>query len=140
MQNLSMDAVRLCVFPLSLIGNAVACLLKLPQSSITSWAELQIAFMERYFLWLKKLKLKDQTNNFEQLPGYSRTMWERFTMSLRNISDHKIVDIALVKIFYQCLDENSQACADSILGDMFLDQPFTRIAERIVQVVKTNRA
>ena len=47
------------------------------------------------------------------------------------VPDHKIVDDALVEIFYRALDENSQACADTIMGGVFLDQPFALIAARI---------
>ncbi|MDV3181336.1 MAG: hypothetical protein Q8830_04060, partial [Candidatus Phytoplasma australasiaticum] len=62
--------------------------------------------------------------------------WERFTKCLRMVPNHKIVDDALVKIFYRALDENSQAYADTIMGGMFLDQPFALIATRMEQVVK----
>lgn len=58
---------------------------------------------------------------------------------MRRVPDHKIVDDVLVEIFYRAIDENSQACTNTVMGGMFVDQPFTRIAERIEQVVKTNR-
>lgn len=50
------------------------------------------------------------------------------------------MDDALVEIFYRALEENSQGCADTIMGGMFLYQLFTRIPKRMEQVVKTNRA
>ncbi|MDV3181258.1 MAG: hypothetical protein Q8830_03575, partial [Candidatus Phytoplasma australasiaticum] len=64
-QNLSLDAIGLRVFPLLLIGNVVVWLSKLPPGTITSWVELYRVFLERYFPRSKKLKLKDQINNFE---------------------------------------------------------------------------
>jgi len=139
--NISMDAIGLRVFPLSLTGNAAVWLSELPPGMITSWAELQQVFLEKYFPRAKKLKLKDQINNFHQLPGESiGATWERFTKYLRMVPDHKIVDDSLVEIFYRALDENSKAVADTIMGGVFIDQPFQYIAQRMERVVKTNRA
>ncbi|MCF7184085.1 retrotransposon gag domain-containing protein, partial [Corynebacterium parakroppenstedtii] len=105
-QNLSLDVVGLRVFPLSLTSNTAVWLFELPPGTITSWAELQRVFLERYFPRSKKLKLKDQINNFEQLPGDSiSTTWEQFTKCLRSIPNHKIVDDALVEIFYHALNK-----------------------------------
>src|ERR1051325_11511703 len=109
---------------------------------ISSWAELQQVFLEKYFPKAKKLKLKGQINNFLQLPGESiGATWERFTKYLRMVPDHKIVDDSLVEIFYRALDENSKAVADTIMGGgVFIDQPFQYIAQRMERLVKTNRA
>src|ERR1051325_8309141 len=108
---------------------------------ISSWAELQQVFLEKYFPKAKKLKLKGQINNFLQLPRESiGATWERFTKYLRMVPDHKIVDDSLVEIFYRALDENSKAVADTIMGGVFIDQPFQYIAQRMERVVKTNRA
>lgn len=135
-----MDTVQLCIFLLSLMGTVV-WLFELPQSSITSWADLYKAFLEMYFLRSKKIKLKGQINNFEQLPSDSiSTMQERITICLRSIPDHKIVDDTLVEIVYCALDENSQACTDTIMGGMFWINLFAKIVEQMEQVVKTNHA
>lgn len=58
-QNLFMDVAGLQVFPLSLTGEATIWLSKLPYNSISTWADMQKAFSERYFPTSKKLKLKE---------------------------------------------------------------------------------
>ncbi|MDV3181235.1 MAG: hypothetical protein Q8830_03425 [Candidatus Phytoplasma australasiaticum] len=59
---------------------------------------------------------------------------------MRSVPDHKIVDDALVETFYRPINKKSQSCADTVMGVIFLDQSFLRIAEQMEITIKTNHA
>lgn len=65
-QNMSIDVVGLRIFLVSLSSEATLSLFELSRSSISTWVEMQKAFLERYFLKSKKLKLKDYINKLQE--------------------------------------------------------------------------
>ncbi|PHT37690.1 hypothetical protein CQW23_21263 [Capsicum baccatum] len=62
------NAIRLCLFPLSLFGEATLWLNGLTPDSITNWRQLKDAFIERFYPPSKRAQLRDEISNFRQLP------------------------------------------------------------------------
>ena len=61
------DALRLRLFPYSLIDRARAWLNSLPSDSITTWNELADKFLMKYFPPTKNTKLRNEITSFHQL-------------------------------------------------------------------------
>lgn len=130
-QHLSMDALGLHVFPMTLTGNAALWFSKHPQRVITSWVELQHTFLTRFFIRPNRFKLRDRIISFQQFPGDSlMSTWERYKECLRNAQDHGIYNSTLVLSFYQALNTDNQAHADALMGGSVLGKPFTEVDEQ----------
>lgn len=48
-KNISLESVRLRLFPIYFISEATKCLDDLPRNSITTWDELMVSFFVRFF-------------------------------------------------------------------------------------------
>ncbi|KAH9769288.1 hypothetical protein KPL71_011944 [Citrus sinensis] len=68
------DALRLRLFPYSLIDRARAWLNSLPTDSITTWNELADKFLMKYFLPTTNAKLRNEITSFHQLEDESLLM------------------------------------------------------------------
>ncbi|XP_061368923.1 uncharacterized protein LOC133311831 [Gastrolobium bilobum] len=78
------DAILLRLFTYSLKDDARRWLQSLPQGSITTWDDLQIKFLARFFSASKRAKLKDEITWFKQKELESiYEAWERFKTLLR---------------------------------------------------------
>ncbi|XP_061351985.1 uncharacterized protein LOC133296957 [Gastrolobium bilobum] len=78
------DAILLRLFIHSLKDDASRWLQSLPQESITTWDDLQIKFLAKFFSASKRAKLKDEITGFKQKESESiYEAWERFKTLLR---------------------------------------------------------
>lgn len=83
-----MNAIGLMVFPLLLIGDAIIWMYELPYNLITTLDRLNRVFMEKYFLVLKKWKIKYKLN-FVKLHGkLVRSSWDSFIGFMRSMCYH----------------------------------------------------
>ena len=89
------------MFPLSLMGEALIWFTKLPYNSIFTWNKLRDIFLARYYPVSKKLSHKDRVINFVALLGESvSSSWDRFTLFLKSVPNHRIDDESLKEYFY----------------------------------------
>jgi len=66
LNGVSIDAIRLWLFPFSLKDKARAWLHSLPPDSIRTWDELTIAFLAKFFPPSKTTSLQNQITTFTQ--------------------------------------------------------------------------
>ena len=73
------EALRLCLFPLSLGDRAKHWLTSQPPDSITSWNDLVHKFLTKFFPPSKIAQLVQEINTFGQLEGENLAeAWDRF--------------------------------------------------------------
>ncbi|KAJ9539390.1 hypothetical protein OSB04_032123 [Centaurea solstitialis] len=115
------DAIRLRVFPLTLVGEARAWLRSLEPSSITTWEGLRSNFLSRFFPPSKIDKLKADIRSFQQDDGETISeAWERFKHLLNSCPSHGLTKSEQVQTFYSGLAYSSRATLDSSAGGVFM--------------------
>ncbi|KAJ9567662.1 hypothetical protein OSB04_003628 [Centaurea solstitialis] len=115
------DAIRLWVFPLTLIGEARAWLRSLEPSSITTWEGLCSKFLSRFFPPSKIDKLRAEIRSFQQQDGETISeAWERFKHLLNSCPSHELNKSEQVQTFYSGLAYSSRATLDSSAGGVFM--------------------
>nr|GEZ74696.1 hypothetical protein [Tanacetum cinerariifolium] len=85
------DALRLYLFPHSLIHHATAWFDCLPRNSINTFEQMAKMFLGKYFLPSMVTKLKNEITNFLQRPDESLfEEWERYKLSIDRCPNHNM--------------------------------------------------
>ena len=72
------------------------------------------------------------------LPGDSvNSSWDRFTLFLRSIPNHRIDDESLKEYFYRGQDDNNKVVLDTIAGGSYGECPY---AEKLEKISRNNKA
>ncbi|RWR94836.1 hypothetical protein CKAN_02414900 [Cinnamomum micranthum f. kanehirae] len=102
--NFSSEALKMFLFPFSLKDKAKYRLRTLPTSSITTWAQPQQKFLDKYFSVGKTNQYRRSTTSFAQTDGeQSHKAWDRFKDLIRKCPHHQIAKWQLVQFFYDGL-------------------------------------
>ncbi|XP_060190996.1 uncharacterized protein LOC132620349 [Lycium barbarum] len=137
----SMEAVRLRLFPYSLTGEATAWLDDLPSGSITTWEELTEAFLKKFFPPSRMLQLRDEINNFRQLPDEAlHETWTRFKKKVKSCPKHGLPDGVLLQTFYRSLDAVNKSVANNIAEGSLMDNSYATVCELLDKLTETNEA
>ena len=79
MNGVQPDAIRLILFPFSLMERAKRWFTSLPANSITTWQELYTAFFNKYLPPAKVMIIRNEINSFFQREDETfYECWERF--------------------------------------------------------------
>ena len=108
---------KLRLFPFTLTGRARDWLLSLPSGTIQTWEELELKFLEKYFLMSKYWDKKMEISNFKQ--GESESLydaWERFTLMLKRGPNHELTEKQYLQIFTEGLKNNIRMFLDASAG------------------------
>ena len=85
------EALRLCLFPLSLSDRAKHWFTSQPSDSSTSWNDLAQKFLTKFFPPAKIAQLVQEINTFKQFEGENLAeAWERFHELPRRCPHHKL--------------------------------------------------
>lgn len=121
----SLNTLKLHLFPFSLKDKARVWLFFLPQESITIWDQLSHKFLSIFLPSSKTTQLRHKiTLLFEA--------WERFNKYLRSCPHHDLEKWLLVYIFYNGLtygERNSVAAAGGCLTNKQVDETIDLIEE-----------
>ena len=105
-----------------------------------TWDQLRGVFLVRYYLVTKKLNYKVKVNNFVALPGESESSsWDKFTIFLRGIPNHRIDDESLKEYFYRDQDDNKKEVLDIIVGYYYGECTYTKTVEKWVKISHKNK-
>ncbi|CAM8890281.1 unnamed protein product [Rhodiola kirilowii] len=119
---ISEDAKLLRLFPFSLTGRARDWLMSQTPDSFTTWEELAMAFLNKYFPPSKTAHYRSQITNFVQMDGETLyEAWERYKEYQRLCPHHNLDDLLLFPTFYQGVDGNSRLALDTALGGAIMD-------------------
>lgn len=93
---------------------AWAWLQSLPANSITSWAQLKVAFLKWYFPPSKTTQVGNEINNFRQEEGESLfDAWEHFKDLLRICPFHGLEKWMIIHTFYNGLLYSTRMTLDA---------------------------
>ncbi|CAM8877992.1 unnamed protein product [Rhodiola kirilowii] len=118
----SEDAKLLRLFPFSLTGKAKDWLRSQTPDSFTTWEELAVAFLNKYFPPSKTAYYRNQITNFSQLDGENLyEAWERYKEYQRLCPHHNLDDLQVFHTFYHGVDGNSRLALDTASGSAIMD-------------------
>ncbi|CAN6687819.1 unnamed protein product [Malus baccata var. baccata] len=119
----SSEAIKLRLFPFSLKDKAKAWLHSLPANSITTWAELQERFLNKFFPSSKTLALKKEILAFAQKPNESfHEAWERYN-EMYTKCPHAGFDSNLqMNIFYDGLNATTKSHVNASAGGSLMSK------------------
>ena len=116
-QGLSADELRLRIFPFTLKDTARKWLQKLAPRSITTWVQLQEAFLSKYFPPSRAARVRSVLVSFHQHPSESfYESWERFKDLEMSCPHHGLEKWFLVDLFYRGLSPEQRQIVDTFSG------------------------
>ena len=99
--NFSSEALKMFLFPFSLNDKAKYWLSTLPANSITTWAQLQQKFLDKYFSMGKTNQYRRSITSFAQTDNEQfHEAWDRFKDLIRKCPHHQIAKWQLVQFIY----------------------------------------
>lgn len=136
--NVSDEAIRLRLFPLSSRDKAKAWLLSEPHHSITSWEDLASKFLGKFFPPSRTVKLKVDINNFVQYETENLyEAWERCKDMLRNCPHHGLEKWMIAIQFYNGLSSSNRTLVDATAGGAF-DQKTPDEVYTLIETIAKN--
>ncbi|XP_026399562.1 uncharacterized protein LOC113295436 [Papaver somniferum] len=107
----------LTAFPFSLIDSAEEWFYSLPPRSITTWNEMQRAFLEKYFPASKAATIRKAISGIEQITGETLyDYWERYKKLLARCPHHQISEKLIVQYFYDGLLQSERNLINASSG------------------------
>ncbi|EPS61316.1 hypothetical protein M569_13480, partial [Genlisea aurea] len=118
------DAIRLRLFPFSLVGNAKKWFENLPDNSIRTWRDMEEAFLDKFFEVNKFSNTRYELTTFSQEHGESiAAAWERFKDIERVTNNHGLNSWAVIMCFHDGLTDHSKSMLDAALGPVDAKSP-----------------
>nr|GEU70567.1 reverse transcriptase domain-containing protein [Tanacetum cinerariifolium] len=100
----TVDALRLYLFPHSLKHHATAWFDRLPRNSITTFEKMAKMFLGKYFPPSTVTKLRNEITNFHQRPNESLfEAWEHYKLSIDRCPNHNMLPVTQIDTFYNGL-------------------------------------
>ena len=117
------EAIRLILFPFSLMDRAKRWFTSLPPNSINTWQELYNAFFNKYFPPAKVLKIRNEINSFYQRDdkGFYEC-WDRFKDLQRQCPPQLIPSWDLVQSFYKGVNPSVLVNIDAAVGETIMSK------------------
>nr|GEU73335.1 reverse transcriptase domain-containing protein [Tanacetum cinerariifolium] len=98
------DALRLYLFPHSLIHHATAWFDRLPRNSIQTFEPMAKMFLGKYFPPSMVTKLRNKITNFRQRPDESLfEAWECYKLLIDRCPNHNMLPVTQIDTFYNGL-------------------------------------
>ncbi|KAK4263286.1 hypothetical protein QN277_028722 [Acacia crassicarpa] len=113
LNGISEEELKLCCVPYCLKGEARQWVLRLPEASIKSWAEMYEQFILKYYSSQKTSKLRDKNHFFTQQDESFHEAWERYNLLISQCPHHQFPHILLMKFFYNELDPENHCEVDN---------------------------
>ncbi|CAM8935245.1 unnamed protein product [Rhodiola kirilowii] len=118
----SEDAKLLRLFPFSLTGRAKDWLRSQTPDSFTTWEELAVEFLNKYFPPSKMAFYRNQITNFAQMDGENLyEAWERYKEYQRLCPHHNLNDLQVFHTFYHGVDSASRLALDTASGGAIME-------------------
>nr|GFB37742.1 reverse transcriptase domain-containing protein [Tanacetum cinerariifolium] len=115
------DALRLYLFPHSLIYHATAWFDHLPRNSITTFEQMAKMFLGKYFPPSMVMKLRNEITNFRQRPDESLfESWEHYKLSIDRCPNHNMLPVTQIDTFYNGLTLRHHDTINAAAGGTFM--------------------
>ncbi|GJT09216.1 reverse transcriptase domain-containing protein [Tanacetum coccineum] len=117
------SAIKLMLFPFSLVGAARCRLEKEPPRFILTWEDLVSKFINEFFPPSRTTNLRNEISNFEQRFGESfHEAWDRYKDLLRACPHHGFTELHQLDTFYNALNPTDQDSLNSAAGGNLLER------------------
>nr|XP_009782928.1 PREDICTED: uncharacterized protein LOC104231610 [Nicotiana sylvestris] len=124
--NVTLEAIRLLLFPFSVTGAAQVWLNSLPINSIATWDELVKQFHNKFHPPNKTAQQIDEIVSFKQKPMETlHETWGRFKGMLVMCPHHGIPEQMLGQRFYMGLSDGLKNIVDASAGGAFLSKTWS---------------
>nr|GEU97163.1 reverse transcriptase domain-containing protein [Tanacetum cinerariifolium] len=115
------DALRLYLFPHSLIYHATAWFEILPRNSNATFEQMAKMFLKKYFPPSMVTKLRNEITNFHQRPDESLfEAWEHYKLSIDRFPNHNMLPVAQIDTFYNGLTLRHRHTINDVVGRTFM--------------------
>nr|GEZ80674.1 reverse transcriptase domain-containing protein [Tanacetum cinerariifolium] len=115
------DALRLYLFPHSLIHHATAWFDRLPRYSINTFKQMAKMFLGKYFPPSMVTKLRNEITNFRQRPDELLfEAWEHYKLSIDRCPNHNMFPVTKIDTFYNGLTLRHRDTINSAIGGTFM--------------------
>jgi hypothetical protein len=119
-KNVAADAIRLCLFPFSLLGKAKQWFYA-NKGEVTTWERCANAFLKKFFPMGKTSALRGKISSFQQQADETiPEAWERLQEYIRACPHHGIEEWLLIQGFYHGLTGLARSHLDAAAGGAFL--------------------
>ncbi|GJY62579.1 reverse transcriptase domain-containing protein [Tanacetum coccineum] len=116
-------AIKLMLFPFSLVGAARRWLEKEPPRSITTWDDLVSKFINEFFPPSRTTNLQNEVSNFQQKFDESfHEAWDRYKDILHACPHHGFTELHQLDTFYNALNPSDQDSLNSAAGGNLLER------------------
>ena len=129
------EILKMRIFPFALRSRAKEWMKSLGQE-LTSWSELEKAFLKKFYSYGKTEAIRRAIRNFTQGNDSFSEAWERFMALTRKCPHHGIQSWELVHIFYGGLNDHERNMVDIASGGTFVDtyaDESMKFMERLVE-------
>nr|GEU45835.1 reverse transcriptase domain-containing protein [Tanacetum cinerariifolium] len=117
------SAIKLMLFPFSLVGAARRRLEKEPPHSILTWEDLVYKFTNEFFPPSRTTNLRNEISNFQQRFDESfHEAWDRYKYLLRACPHHGFTELHQLDTFYNALNPADQDSLNSAAGGNLLER------------------
>nr|GEW42069.1 reverse transcriptase domain-containing protein [Tanacetum cinerariifolium] len=118
-KDVSNSAIKLMLFPFSLVGAARRWLEKEPPRSIHTWEDLVSKFINEFFPPLRTTNLRNEISIFQQRFDESvHEAWDRYKYLLRACPHHGFTELHQLDTFYNALNPVDQESLNAAGGNL----------------------
>nr|GEU98076.1 reverse transcriptase domain-containing protein [Tanacetum cinerariifolium] len=126
------DALRLSLFPYSLMHHAIAWYDRLPRNSIHSFDDMMRKFLSKYFPPSMVTKLRNEIMKIEQkLHASLFEAWERYKLSIDRCPNHNMLLVTQIDTFYNGLTLSHRDTINAAEGGTFMQKTLEECYELI---------
>ncbi|RVW58563.1 hypothetical protein CK203_110877 [Vitis vinifera] len=119
----SIDLMRLKLFPFTLKDKAKIWLNSLRPRSIRSWVDLQVEFLKKFFPTHRTNGLKRQISNFSAKENEKfHECWERYMEAINACPHHGFDTWLLVSYFYDGMSSSMKQILETMCGGDFMSK------------------
>nr|GEX35382.1 hypothetical protein [Tanacetum cinerariifolium] len=117
----TVDALRLYLFPHSLTHHATTWFDHLPRNSINTFEQMAKMFLGKYFPPSMVTKLKNEITNFCQRPDESLfEAWVRYKLSINRCPNHNMLPVTQMDTIYNGLTLRHRDTVNAVAGRTFM--------------------
>ena len=134
-KGVSQDAIRLCLFPFSLLGRAKQWFYA-NKAAVDTWYKCAKAFLSKFFPTGKTNALRGRISNFQQASNESiPEAWERLQDYILACQPHGMDNWLILQNFYNGLTQSSRDHVDATAGGAIFSLTTERATSLIEKMV-----
>ncbi|KAK4276324.1 hypothetical protein QN277_019285 [Acacia crassicarpa] len=131
----TLDAIRIKLFPFSLRGKARKWLNNLPANSVTSWEDLGRIFLLHFSPPTRNAQLRKDIASFKQNPKkLAHKAWNQFKNLVSSCPQNGLQEWAQLETFYCGLSSKTQSFVDACANGSILMQPYNK-ASQLLEII-----